>query len=101
MNVSMSMKRSPLGIAPAAAVADGDDVITFGDGTEVYGDAFCGVGVGGGIHVAVAAVQGVAAGTAVERVIAVVAHQSVAAGAASQRVVLVVRRSGCQCERNP
>ena len=77
------------GIAPAAAVADGDDVITFGDGTEVYGDAFCGVGVGGGIHV-VAAVQGVAAGTAVEHVIAVVALQCVVAAAAFQRVVVIV-----------
>ena len=70
----MSMKAVAAGVAPAAAVADGDDVITFGDGTEVYGDAFCGIGVGDNIHVDfVAAVQGVAAGTAVERVIAVVA----------------------------
>ena len=65
------------GVAPAAAVADGDDVITFGDGTEVYGDAFCGVGVGDGItvDVVVAAVQGVAAGTAVQGIVAVVAVQ--------------------------
>ena len=55
------------GIAPAATVGDGGDVIAFGDGTQVYGDAFCGIGVGDGIHVDfVAAVQRVAAGTAVQ-----------------------------------
>ena len=81
------------GVAAAAAVGDGGDVITFGDITEVYCDAFRCIGVGDGIRVATA-VQGVAAGTAVQRVIAIVAVQRVAAGAACEYVGVVIPGQG-------